>query len=321
MGKIIIWYNRKRKMIWTMILVIVITILLVQLLNYLSRVNRKNNTNQTNYIIENDTSTEYNSIKLEHDESVLTGEKISDQQGNTLKTIEQFVEFCNNNETEKAYNLLSDECKEQMYPTIDVFYNAYYKDIFTSKKVVTVENWINNIYKVKYNDDSLSTGIYSENNIIQDYITLVIDNEGKYKLNINSYIGRNILDSYAEYNNISVQIKQIDSYMDYQEYTYVITNKSENTILLDDGTNINSLYIIDDNNITYSAYTHEISEANLKLAQGETKKIKIKYYSKFSSEKEIVKAVFSRILLNYEKYENLINKNYYNEYGKIEVTI
>ena len=321
MGKFKIWFNRKRNIIWTIILVIVIMILLVQLLNYLSKVNKKNNINETNNIIQNNTSTEYNSIKLEYGESTLTGEEISQQQASTLKLIEEFVEFCNNKEIEKAYNLLSNECKEQMYPTIDVFYNAYYKNIFNSKKVVTVENWVNNIYKVKYNDDSLSTGIYSETNIIQDYITLVMDDEDNYKLNINSYIGRNIFDSYAEHNNINIHIKQIDNYMEYQEYTFIITNKSENTILLDDGTNINSLYILDENNISYSAYTHEISEASLKLSQGETKEIKIKYYSKFSSEKKIEKVVFSRILLNYEKYENLINKNYYNEYGKIEITI
>ena len=89
MGKFKIWFNRKRKIIWTIILVIVIMILLVQLLNYLSKVNKKNNINETNNIIQNNTSTEYNSIKLEYGESTLTGEEISQQQASTLKLIEE----------------------------------------------------------------------------------------------------------------------------------------------------------------------------------------------------------------------------------------
>ena len=109
--------------------------------------------------------------------------------------------------------------------------------------------------------------------------------------------------------------------MDYETYTFEITNNSDNTILLNSSNNTDTMYLEDKNEIQYFAYTHELSEAELKLASKETKKIKIKYYNKYSSTRKIENIVFSKIILNYYAYVNYQNVGYYRDYGVIQIDI
>ena len=70
-----------------------------------------------------------------------------------------------------------------MYSTKEKFETNYYNKIFgKNKKNVSVENWINNIYKVTFLEDALSTGVYTTQNNVQDYITILLKNGmvGKY---------------------------------------------------------------------------------------------------------------------------------------------
>ena len=85
--------------------------------------------------------------------------------------------------------------------------------------------------------------------------------------------------------------------MDYEIYEYEITNNSKNTIWINDIENQDTLYLKDKNNLKYYAYMNELSEAQMRVFPGETKKLSIKYYSKYSSNKEITCIVFSEINL------------------------
>ena len=176
------------------------------------------------------------------------------------------------------------------------------------------------IYKVNVNEDFLSTGRYSKEETIQDYITVVeVDNQ--YKLNINGYIGREEIGKSKENNNIIIEVEKTDIYMDYQFYKIKVTNNSENTILLDDGVNINAMYIEDENGNQYSAYNHELNEGQLIVSPRETKELEIRYYNKYASEKKINKVVFSRMILNNETYTTFQNKSLYRDYGTFEIEI
>ena len=59
------------------------------------------------------------------------------------------------------------------------------------------------------------------------------------------------------------------------------------------------MYIEDDNGIQYGAYTHEISDVDLRVSPRETKEIEIKYYSRYGSDKDITNLGFARMVLNY----------------------
>lgn len=321
MKRIIIWYNANRKSIWKTIGVIVIAYVTLQLVQYIWKQNqiKPNNTNVPNIDQINDIQNKLNSVTLGEDKSTISGEKITNEQVSALEVIDTFVNYCNNNKINEAYSLLSEECKNEMYPRVEDFKNGYYNVIFSDKKNVSVENWTKNIYKVKYMNDALSTGIYEQENTIQDYITVVMDKEKK--LNINNYVGKQEIGKETEAYGIKVKLVEKDTYMDYETCTFEVTNNSNNPILLNDNNNMDCMYLEDTNGIKYTAYIHELAEAGLNIPLKTTKRVKIKYYNRYSSNKTIKKVVFSKVILKYNAYANYQNPGYYTDYGIIEINL
>ncbi len=300
MYKLIRFYNQNRKAIWKMIGIIIVIIIILQLLNYAQKQKAEN---QKSFINNTGESVQYNYLDLSTNKSVLSGEEISRQKKDSIKIIDEFFAYCNEQKIQEAYDLLTEECKEEMYSSIEIFDEMYYQKVLNGKKKnISVENWTGNIYKVTINDNFIATGEYSEKNKMQDYITIK-DN----KLNINSYIGRVMPEREKRIGDITIKIIREDTYMDYIAYTFEITNNSQKAILLDSLENIDTMYIKDSNEKKDTAYSHELSSDNLLVDEGSQKQITIKYYSKFSSTKRIKKIVFSRFILDYD--ENL-NSNY-----------
>ena len=322
MYRFIRWYNQNRKSFWITIGIIILIIGVIQLINYFYKVRGEEQLKNPSNQIQNTVSNyNYNHVEVDDSHSSLTGEKISEDQETEIGVIDNFINACNEKNLQGAYDLLTDECKEVMYPTLEDFEQAYYNQVFgNTRKNITVDNWIDNIYKLDINEDFLSTGKYSKEDTIQDYITVEeVDNQ--YKLNINRYVGRKDIGKSKEDKNIRIEIEQTDIYMDYQIYKIKVTNNSENTILLDDGVDIEAMYIEDENGVQYTAYTHEINEGQLMVSPRETKELEIKYYSIYGSEKVIDKVVFSRMILNNETYTTFQNKSLYRDYANFEIEI
>lgn len=310
MNKLRRWYNQNTKRIWIIIGSIALIIVVIQLLNYWSKIDNEKKLQVEEKSQNLNEIVEYNSINLSEEKSTITGEDLSNKQLSQIDVIDAFMEYCNNQQISEAYALLSEDCRQEMYSTEEVFAEAYYEKVFeNNRKNISVENWIGNIYKVKINDDFLSTGKYTKENTKQDYIT-VVEEANQYKLNINNYIGKKDINKTNEKDGIQIEVLQQKTYMDYQIFKIRVKNNLENSIILDDRQDINAMYIEDKNGIQYSAYTHEIDETQLELNPRETKEIEIKYYSKYGSEKKINKLVFSRMILNYKtnspKYNNSI---------------
>lgn len=316
MYKLIRFYNQNKKKILRTILIIVFIIIVIQLLNQFYK--GKNVKRDIQYI---EVSDNVINQELISDKSVISGQKVS---SNKLKDdtdiINQFVEYCNEKNIEGAYNLLSKECKENMFPSIEDFNNIYYLKLFDCYKTHTIQNWTSNIYLVKFTGNIATTGDLSNNQTNQDYITIVEENKNK-KININGFIERQKIDKEIEKEKISVKVEKVDVYMDFCIYTFDVKNNSYRTILLDDLTNINSMYIQDSNSVNYSAYTHEITQERLNLGVSQEKKIDIKYYSKYSSSKDIKKIFFSNVINDYERYGSLKDKNKYGKYLTIGIEL
>ena len=282
-----------------------------------------NNNSQTqNTTTNSSTNSNYNNVRVDDKNSVLSGSEISSSQEEQIKVIDTFVDYCNKGDVESAYQLLTDECKQEMYPQLDNFVNSYYNETFAnSEKDASVENWTGNIYKVQIHDNMLATGKYSKETTKQDYITIIETEDEQYRLNINGYIERDEINKSKEDKQIKMTVKYADTYMDYAKYTIEITNNSNQTISLDDRANVESMYIRDDNGNHYPAYTHEINSAELQVSPRETKEVTIKYYSKYGSTKDINRLVFSKMILNYGAYEIFENKSLFNDYGVFEIEI
>lgn len=305
--KIVEWYINNKTKLLTAIFIIVVIILVSIIVNFLNalQLNEVQTNTETNVNVqENNTPIgNFTDIYVGDSESVVTGENMSSAQVTIIDTINQFVQLCNEGNVNEAYNMLSDECKEEVYPSLDSFSNNYYNAIFNGqKKNIAVENWVNSIYKVTFENDALSTGMYTEEGTIQDYITVTRNENNELRLNINNYIGREEINkTHTDASNVTITVLRSDTYMDYETYTYSITNNTNNTILLDDKISTDNMYIEDENGNQYTAYIHELSEAQLTITPGETKEVTIKYYSRYGSTKNITQVVFNKIILNYNE--------------------
>lgn len=322
MYNLIRFYNQNRKKIFKIILIIVFIFGILQLLNYLTRLKSNKNMleieNKANSIV-NDS--EINS--LVSDKSLVSDNNISNVQLNKdISVINQFIDYCNNEDITDAYNLLTNECKEEMFPSMQDFYNIYYLNIFNKeKKSYTIENWVGHIYMVRITNDILSTGKINNGETKQDYITVIYDNNDKVKLNINNYVKRTILNKETSNKNINITVNNVNTYMDYEIYNITVQNDSNNTILLDTSDDTKSVYLLDKNNMKYYFYNNEIIQNKLILQSKFKVDLQIKFINSYSSNKIIKNMILSKMVLNYEDYINFENKSDYKDFYTFKINL
>ena len=296
------YYDNKTKIIKIGLLIIFI-LLIIQLMNYIAKLNNQKEEKGTLISTEqnnNDSNKENTNTSVTTEKSAVTGEVVDKEQiTNAQNIIEQFVSYCNNGETEKAYNLLSKDCKNEVYKNLNIFETLYYKENFGGniKKTATIENWFGNTYTVYISADIMATGKI-EDTKKRDYYTLV-DEEGSTKLNINSFIKKENINKEQTENNITYKIISKNVYMDYEEYTVQVQNGSENTILLDSMQSTKTIYLEDEKSVKYYCYTNEIISEFLKVNKGASTQLKLRFMRSYSSSQKNVSLVFSDIIMNY----------------------
>ena len=154
--------------------------------------------------------------------------------------IHEYIEYCNNKDYEKAYNMLSDECRENLYPTIDDF-KLYIDKIFDEKKIYTIQNYSNvdnkYIYEVNIFEDILATGLTGKEDLRMYSEKFVITKENnKLSLAVRNFIGNTENHQIYEDNYIKVEITEVIQAYETQKYKVKLTNRTENTIVLADQT-------------------------------------------------------------------------------------
>ena len=218
--------------------------------------------------------------------------------------IDNFINYCNNGEIENAYNLLTDECKENLFNNVNSFKKNYYNKIFKEKKEYNLQSWITYsdryTYKVRFTENLLATG-NSNSNSIEDYIT-IINSEDRLGLNINYYIGREYLNSENKINNNIIKITYRDIYKDKEVYGVKVTNNLDNDILLDSLNTTTGIQLLGDNNVEYQVLINELSILDVTVPTKNTKLIKIKFSKEYNPRRKANKIIFSDIILDAEKH-------------------
>lgn len=317
MYNLIRFYNQNRKKIFKIILIIVLIIGLIQLFNYFAKISSKNKYKKEE---KSNNTEEYK--QLNSDKSLVSGENITNKKTQKdLNIINEFIEYCNNKNIDLAYNLLTEECKEVMFPTVQDFYNIYYLDIFNNgNKTYTVDNWNGNVYQIRYSEDILASGNLQTENIKQDYITVQKYND-ETRLNINNYIERKNVNKLTEYKDVKIKVKSIDVYMDYEIYNLNVENNSQNTILLDTSDDVQSIYLLDGKNMKYEFYGNEIVKNKLIVKSKFANDLSIKFNCSYSSNRKIKNLVFSKLVLNYDEYQQVQDKNEFEGFFRFGVNI
>ncbi len=295
MHNIMRYIRQNRKKIIRIALIVLSLIGLLELLNYFA----KSNTKQDNVKENSDIYNLTNGTIISEKSAVSGGSVSQDELNDVSNLIKQFIENCNKGNIEDAYNMLSDNCKNQLYPNIEKFKVNYYEGLFENNtRTYSIENWFKNTYVVKYTGDILATGKSSDDFTYQDYITIEEQN-GENKLNISKYIGKESLNKKKKTNNIEMTALYREKYMDYEIYTIEITNNTNGEILLDSLKNTDTIYLKDNNNVKHVAYSNEIIKENLRVYKNETKVIEIKFDNPYILERKIEELCFSRVFLDF----------------------
>ena len=302
MHKLLRFYNQNRIKIWVVILGIIFILLVIQIFDSVARSNREE---QNRKILENEITVN-NDVSYEiQSESIISDEDVPklyrEDFGNV---IDNFFTYCIQHEPRKAYNLLSQETIDTLYPTVEIFEDLYYKEKFEGNKDFSFQSWITSgnlyIYQIKIFDNILATGRANET-YYEDYVTIVPE-DGEYKLNINNLIGlKNIYQTYSS-DGIDIRVKKAQTFMSYEIYTFDITNNTDNVILIDSRVKTDSVYLVDKVNNRYSALLYENSEEELVLQPGEKKEISIKFSDVYREGIVIEQIYWTDIILNYETY-------------------
>lgn len=295
MNKLIRYINQNWKKIGLVIVIIAFAIILIQLLNYIAKQPKK----------EDNQSEKLDSI-YNPSETIIKGSDIGEKQELVNEDIiNKFVSYCNAKDPNAAYNLLSQNCKQNLYPSLDSFINTYYNIVFKEQMMISMQSWINSnsnyTYKVRILKDPMATGNYDDTGVYEDYMTIVKEND-EQKLNINNYIKRDEIKKEAENNGIKIKVNSIDQYKDYQIYNFTVENKTNKNILVNTNTRTNSVYLVDANNNMWSSQMYEISVNQLEVIAGGSKNISIKFGKNYNPDLGITGVVFSDIVPDSTQY-------------------
>lgn len=291
------YYNQNRLKVWTIILAIILTLAMIRTLN--SKL--KNKTQDT------DKGTTSNVVSYHNEsQSMLTGGSVpkaySDEFG---KFINQFFTCCIEHDPQTAYSMVSNDTKQELYQTEELFEKNYYENKFSGNKEFSFQSWSSSnslyIYQVKIFDNMLATG-KTNDKYVEEYVTISIEN-GEYKLNLNSYLGRTIINKKTENEKLVVNVDRVDSYLDYEIYTLSIQNKTDEDILLDTRRRTNTCYVMDKLENKFEAFLYENKDNELKFAPNELKTICIKF-NVANRENLQIKSINFTDIVNVSDYNN-----------------
>lgn len=305
MRKLIQFWIANKKKILTFIGVLALVIFIVHFLNNIIEQNHEESKNT----ISTHVNTQENPTK-----SIITGVEISTQTAvKNSNIINQFVQYCNDKKYQEAYNLISSDCKREIFNNnVNLFISNYAKKIFDTNKMYNISLWAvnsgNYIYQIRYYEGNLlATGGKESNKNIEDYITIMQENN-ENKLNLNSFISYQYINKTVSKNNIIITINSKKTYKSYEEYSFTVKNNTNKTIDISTSQNIDDIYLIDKNNNTYGSMLYEIPNNLLQIEPGYQNNIDLKFDKVYNTYRVIDKIIFKNITLDSNGKDKNVNK-------------
>lgn len=297
------FYNQNKNIIWFIIIAIALFLLFIKTAtNWVKENNNSSSVNNATTIVENDQSGQHQAnisdVNITNN-SVQSETEIIESITSKQEAIRVFIKFCNEEKIESAYNMLTDDCKEYLYPSKNEFVKNYYNNFFDTKKEAVISTYNNNIYRVGLSEDSISTGYADKNKeTVIDYIT-VTDN---YKLSISSFVKKEKIDKTQENEYININIKEKYIYADYEIYAINVKNLTKADIYLNEPIN-SSLFIQDKNRNNINLNIDEYIEDDFKVISEQEKNMNLKFNRRYDGKNITSNIVFDNI--------KIVNKLYY----------
>lgn len=190
--------------------------------------------------------------------------------------IEEYVNYCNNNDFDKAYNMLSDDCKKYAYPTFDSYLNHLKIVMYTPKKY-SIQDYsnINNmyIYSVKYTDDILATGLTnSEYSYTEEKMAFQKNDKEEFEMSVGNFIKHEDMKLSTENEYLKIDVRERIVNYATEKYTIRLTNRSDYAIVISDYKESNEIFL------TLSKETREAGQHDpIILNPNETKDVELTF--------------------------------------------
>ena len=225
-----------------------------------------------NYILKNMPKQEVPETTYEPNVSIMAEDEVPDKWHETIEsTIETFVQRCNNKEYEAAYNMLSTDCKTEVYPTLNSF-KSYVDSKFNEKRAYSIQNFSNvgkqYIYDVNLMEDLMATGLTGKEYYFDEEKFVFTEADDTLKLSIDGFVRKTYLNVFGEDENLKISIDSKNVFYDHETYKVTLTNRSAHPIVIADGSSNDevSLYTGADDRNEKNVKTYGIV-----LQPGETK--------------------------------------------------
>ena len=229
--------------------------------------------------------------------------KYSNIETENIKIVEEFIHACYSNEFPKAYGILSNDRKDNIFQTESKSEDEYGKKLGINFGKKEIERLDEDKYKITY--EIFPEVDYNKENkreeLFIDVYTVVIEN-GQKKLNINNYIGEKQIGKSTEFmeNRIKVENKQI--YLNYEIYNISIKNNAQENIFLD--CSKDSTYAEDKDNNNYNGEFVNIAQNNnqIQINSNQNQNISLIIFKDYSTQTYVEKIYFN-LLAQEQQYK------------------
>ena len=204
-------------------------------------------------------------------ETVIDNVKVNRTEHNKIEdTIKTFIEYCNNNDFDKAYNMLSNDCRKYGYNNDFETFQRHVLSMMPEPREYNIQAYSNPeeniyVYQVNYIPDYLSTGMTNQDyRYTTEKMTFKkVGNE--YEMSVGDFYNAEELNAVGQ--NDYVRIEVINKVVKYETETYKvrIKNRSDAMAVIFDGTEPDELVLkLTNNEDRKSNYSQAIV-----LAKGE----------------------------------------------------
>ena len=192
---------------------------------------------------------------------VISNQKFpSKKQEERLKKIKQCLNYVKEDKIDLAAEMLTEDAKYYSFKNkkeaIGYIIEVYKDKKYDIKPYAKVGN--DYIYQVKVFEDILETGLTNTIYSFTDTKMIIKNENGKIGLNIRGYIGKYKSSGFYEDNNLKVNIKGKNVWVEHEDYLLEITNRTNNYLVLKDKSNNTAL-----------AASLEVGNSNRKLIDEE----------------------------------------------------
>ena len=295
--------------------IIIIAIIVIALIIIINRILLLNNTPD-----EPETSYEPHVAVLDDSEEV--PEEVAES---FEEFIESYVNYCNCGNYVDAYNLVSDDCKKNLFENDYDSFVEYVSERFGTGKRYAIQSYSNTddlyIYSVKLYDDFLATGLTNQSyRYLEEKMAVSYDDNDNIVFSVGNYMESETLQYQASNDYLKAEITESFSKYSYITYTLKITNRTDYTIVIKDG-----LADCEEVCMVIGSETRNMEEdgTTIVLEPGEVESYSIIFSKFYDSELEpesiILNAV--RVMENYTGNSETAEEEIENAVDKFSMTI